>query len=241
MYLWFSTFSPFLFREIFGRNSFWEAQFAKQTKVTLLGYLWGLRGSLLLSVARKPFHGGLWLWSTGNHSWRAAPCICSGLVDMSQHFISIMLFSVTAFCRWENGALDPFTFPLPRNCWATWAQPLTPVVLRWSHTVYNQRKHTRVSSQVGWDRVQAKRVSSCCPSLADMTSSLYMGLTPVVHPDYWLQRLWDVCNSQPINLALLLPLEKVSWIMGHEGEVIIRIYFYLWTRWTVHKFQCFNY
>ena len=99
----------------------------------------------------------------------------------------------------------------------------------------------RVSYQVGWDRIQVTRVSCCCPSLADVTSSCHMGLTPVVYPDYWLQRLWHVFNSQPINLALLLPLEKVSWIMGHEGEVIIRIYFYLWTRWTVHKFQCFNY
>lgn len=159
---------------------------------------------------------------------------------MFPHFISIMLFSVTPFCRWENEESDPFTFLLPHSTeWLDlnlWLQCYCGDFI-----LSTARESTlRVSSQVGWDRIHVKRVS-CCLSLADMTGSRHMGLTPVVYQDYWLQRLWDVCNSQPINLALSLPLEKVSWIMGHESDVIIRIYFYLWMRWTVHKFQCFNY
>lgn len=79
----------------------------------------------------------------------------------------------------------------------------------------------RVSSQVGWDRIHVKRVS-CCLSLADVTSSHHMGLTPVVYQDYGLQRLWDVCNSQPINLALSSYLRKCLGLWGMRVRLLSR-------------------
>lgn len=143
MYLWFSTFSPFFIQWNLSKEFFLGSPICKTDK--------GDCARVSVGAERQPFTlNGTQALSRGSlvlERWKPllvlAPCICSGLVYMFQHFISIMLFSVTAFCRWENKASDPFTFPLSHNYWVTWSQPLTPVVLRWSHTVYNQRKHTQ--------------------------------------------------------------------------------------------------
>lgn len=57
--------SPPFIRWNLWKEFFLEAQFAKQTKVTLVSVR--LRQPFTLSK-RKHFHRGLWLWSTGNHS-----------------------------------------------------------------------------------------------------------------------------------------------------------------------------